>query len=201
MVKACSKCGDTHYARYLCRKHYSMARGRGEFTSVPPPGDWPQRPEDPDETWQRYISKVDVTDEASCWPWKAATNHAGYGIFRWQKQMHLSHRWMFQFLLLRPLGPKEVVRHSCDNPPCQNLSHLLPGTQWDNAQDAVARNRYPDRRGVKNVRSKLSPEEVLHIFRSKESRPLLAERFGVSHQSISNIQLSITWAHLTGDKA
>lgn len=34
-----------------------------------------------------------------------------------------------------------VVRHSCDNPACINVEHLLGGTYQDNTQDALDRGR------------------------------------------------------------
>lgn len=46
----------------------------------------------------------------------------------------------------------EVVRHSCDNPPCVNPSHLLIGSKSDNARDAV------DRRGLWQVQRTHCPQ-------------------------------------------
>lgn len=37
------------------------------------------------------------------------------------------------------LGPGEVVRHSCDEPACQNAAHLRVGTRADNYADWAAR--------------------------------------------------------------
>jgi hypothetical protein len=37
--------------------------------------------------------------------------------------------------------PDEIVRHSCDNPPCINPVHLLIGSKSDNAKDAAERGQ------------------------------------------------------------
>ncbi|MCQ8194684.1 HNH endonuclease [Streptomyces rugosispiralis] len=34
-----------------------------------------------------------------------------------------------------------VVRHTCDEPPCQNPAHWLLGTRGDNNRDAASRRR------------------------------------------------------------
>jgi hypothetical protein len=39
------------------------------------------------------------------------------------------------------LKPGQVIRHTCDNPPCVNPLHLMVGTQRDNSQDMAQRGR------------------------------------------------------------
>lgn len=82
----------------------------------------------------------------------------------------------------------EVVRHKCDNPRCINPDHLEGGTQLDNVQDCIKRNRLGDSRnfGAANGRTLLTPGQVklaraLHIKGSKEcGTAALARHFGIS---------------------
>lgn len=53
----------------------------------------------------------------------------------------LLHRWVMEQALDRPLRSDEIVRHTCDNPPCFLFDHLVLGTQDDNVADMVERGR------------------------------------------------------------
>jgi hypothetical protein len=60
-------------------------------------------------------------------------------------------------------GPIEeglVVRHTCDNPECVNIDHLLLGTQQQNITDCVVRGRRAKQDGSNNSNWKggISPE-------------------------------------------
>lgn len=189
MVKLCAEddCEKKARTRGLCNAHYEYLRRRGGFDGVLSPKQ---------DTERRYQSKVDRSGGLdACHPWTAFVNQAGYGNFRADGKMHLAHRWAYA-TFVAPIDDEEVVRHSCDNPPCQNLRHLLSGSAKDNVQDMYERGRAPDRRGTGNSRAKLTDQEVLEIRASSEKSTVLADRYGVSTQLISTIKLRQTWAHL-----
>jgi hypothetical protein len=95
-----------------------------------------------------------------------------------------------------PILEGEKVRHQCDNPICCNPDHLEVGTQQDNMDDKVERNRQVKGRGIHTV--KLSDEQVLEIFKNTEtSRRELATKFNVTYQTIATIQRGESWTHLT----
>lgn len=62
----------------------------------------------------------------------------GYAQVRRNGKLIYAHRLAF-FEVFGWWPP--VVRHTCDNPPCVNIWHLLPGTQADNVRDMVERGR------------------------------------------------------------
>lgn len=93
-------------------------------------------------TWQerfnQYVSKT--PDENGCILWLACKNSKGYGNFRFNGSMQLSHR--ISWILNRGYIPSGMgVLHTCDNPPCVNPNHLYLGTTQDNTKDMVKRNR------------------------------------------------------------
>lgn len=77
---------------------------------------------------QRFWEKVDGGDVTSCWIWKAAILHNGYGQFKvadgWAVK---AHRWSYEQLRGEiPAGL--VIDHLCRNRACVNPWHLDPVT-------------------------------------------------------------------------
>lgn len=79
------------------------------------------------------------TTATGCRVWPGATRY-GYGVMFAAGESWLVHRlvWM---LNNGPIPDGFVVCHSCDNPPCAELSHLWLGTHDDNMADAGAKGR------------------------------------------------------------
>lgn len=95
-----------------------------------------------------------------------------------------------------------VIRHKCDNPGCCNINHLELGTQLDNINDMIKRNRLykgekPILRGTNNNANKLSEKDVLDIYLSDLSYSKLAEKYKVSKTNIYYIKKQYQWKWLT----
>ncbi len=91
--------------------------------------------------WQeRFWEKVDKSGD--CWLWTAGRFGAGYGMFymRGDATPRGAHRIAFALCVRQPLAD-EVIRHTCDNPPCCNPAHLIVGTHLDNMKDMAERKR------------------------------------------------------------
>lgn len=93
-----------------------------------------------------------------------------------------------------PIPAGQVVRHSCDNPGCINIDHLLLGTQQDNVDDRETRGR--GAKGEKHGRAKLTVENVREIRASTATRAELAAKFGVSRSAIQMVQNRKNWQHV-----
>lgn len=143
-----------------------------------------------------YEEKVDRSGGPdACHPWRASRNRLGYGLFGHDGET-LAIRWAYK-QLVGPLTDDEVVRHTCDNPPCQNRRHWRVGAQVDNILDMVTRGRQNRPRGERNVKAKLTVAQVAEI-RTKPAgvrgwRLALAREYGVSAGTIYNIRTGRTW--------
>ena len=140
-----------------------------------------------DSEHKRFWSKVTKTD--SCWLWTGGTR-AGYGLFRLRNKMWSAHRLSYA-IHTGDVG-NHRVRHTCDNPPCVNPAHLLLGSDKDNSDDKMVRDRH---------NFLLSNKQVLDI----RSRPLsptmckeLAIEFGTSTEVIKRALTGESYDWLPG---
>jgi hypothetical protein len=90
-----------------------------------------------------YIeSKVFKDPQTGCWIWQGPYSQAGYGritkktkLYQLTRQRQI-HRSMV-FLTRGGIGPLDLVRHTCNNPPCCSPDHLEIGTHIQNMRDMI----------------------------------------------------------------
>ena len=137
----------------------------------------------------RFWSHVDVRTPDECWPWTGGKSSKGYGRFYYDGRHRTASRVAYE-LENSPLGSAEA-RHTCDNPPCCNPAHLIPGTHAQNMRDMAIRERTP--------RRKLTARDVREIRRRRAGGApvsLLAQRYGVTPSNVSQIVHRRTWKHV-----
>lgn len=155
---------------------------------------------------QRFWSKVRKTD--NCWEWRASTNREGYGTFGFRCKVWKAHRvsWVLAY---GEIPEDYCVCHYCDNPSCVCPDHLFLGTNADNSQDKVAKDRHAKgetlakgKRGELNPQSVLTETDIIEIRRDFAPRcrhrgtRALGRKYGVSHQLISDILNGKRWQHV-----
>lgn len=86
----------------------------------------------------------------------------------------------------------QVVRHTCDNPPCCNPAHLVLGSHADNAADRQERQRGAYQRNREHrPNTVLSAEQVQWVRDNYVARhpvygqAAMARRLGVSQATLS----------------
>ena len=143
---------------------------------------------------KKFYDRIGIA-ETGCWIWLGAGDRYGYIVV--EGKVWLAHR--FSYILHCdeiPIG--EQVLHSCDNGLCVNPNHLFLGSQQDNMDDKVAKDRQA--KGSNVGTSKLTNDEVLEIRRLCEEGQMLqyeiAEMFNVDPKTITNIKLRRQWRHI-----
>lgn len=79
--------------------------------------------------------------ESGCLEYNGHRNWLGYGQIRHEGALIRVHRAMFEHYSGTTLSAGQVVRHSCDNPPCAAEGHLASGSQAENIGEMRARGR------------------------------------------------------------
>jgi hypothetical protein len=152
--------------------------------------------------WKLVAKRPDDLD--ACWIWLGRKPQK-YGRFRFNGLEYQAHRLAY-FFSKGPIPYGLCVCHHCDNPPCCNPDHLFIGTKTDNTLDCVNKNRHS--RGEIHGKTPLTEDDVRTIRKvyrfskggrngAPNSTPKLAERFGVSPQSIWAIVHRKSWRHVT----
>lgn len=130
-------------------------------------------------------------------PWTGTIAANGYGVLTVDGARLYAHRVAHE-TETRPLEPGELVRHSCDNPPCVNPAHLSRGTPLDNTRDKMERGRHLY--GVASPAHRLTEDEVRDIRARHAQGELsahLAREHGVWQKTVTMIVRRQTWARLT----
>ena len=152
----------------------------------------------------RFWSKVDISDNESCWEWLAHISKKGYGwVYVGNKKATSAHRVCAVLGgLLDSLDSPLHVLHKCDNRKCCNPLHLFIGSNADNVSDRVSKNRsgYKPQPGELNGMSKLSSTDILDIRKYYAqggiSQSKLALLYGVKQPHISRIVNNARWGLL-----
>jgi HNH endonuclease len=136
---------------------------------------------------QRYVVE-DRGYETPCWIWQMAMQDNGYGHFadRSTGYTGTAHRWFYE-QEHGPTPPGAQHDHLCRVKACVNPTHLELVTCAENA-----------RRGDN---AKLTYEDVAEIKRLRATglfQREVAEQFGVSRGTVSDIDCGRTWVALGG---
>lgn len=138
---------------------------------------------------------LNVQKTSDCWLWTGTKTTLGYGQIGVNNKMIYAHRYSLGLHL--GSMPKLHVLHSCDNSSCVNPEHLREGTQQDNVNDAVRRNR--NARGESHGSAKLSNKDVLTIrkkLKQGQLHKVIAKEFGVTKATVTGINTRRYWKHL-----
>ena len=131
---------------HLYLSHKCSDRVSKEIT-YPPPHEFSE------SDLERFASFVNFSKgKGGCDLWIGALDGGGYGRFYKGGKLHPSHKiaWMIAYGEIETEHvtdsagreqPLTILRHKCDIRNCVNPEHLILGTQQDNVNDMIERNR------------------------------------------------------------
>ena len=99
----------------------------------------------PVEVIKRRILEKCIRTTQGCLEWQGAKVGGGYGKIMVDGVVYRVHRWVYE-ASVGPIPTGMVLCHQCDNPPCCEPAHLIPGTMQQNSQEAWDRARHPRER-------------------------------------------------------
>ncbi len=134
-----------------------------------------------------------------CRLWNGYVLRNGYGQIRLPSPVSrnvLVHRviWSAVYGLI---GKGRIIRHRCDRRPCCEITHLLDGTDADNAMDREERNRTA--RGSAIGKAKLKECDIPRIrarLASGENRASIGRDYDVDRATIRALDNGVTWRHV-----
>lgn len=164
-----------------------------------------------------FCKKVDIFQSPDvCWEWKGEKTKAGYGrcrLIRKDSKSHdeLAHRLSYRIHMGEDIPAKMCICHKCDNPACVNPTHLFLGTDKDNSDDKVKKNRQAQGENFREIIKKVIPRGEKHYlakFSANDIKDIcelrmlglnfeeIAYIFNVSFTTVFNIVKKKTWTHI-----
>ncbi|WEX10290.1 helix-turn-helix transcriptional regulator [Chelativorans sp. AA-79] len=184
-------CDKAPKARGWCSMHYDRWRvhgdplgGRETFNGEP----------------ERFFREVVLSykgDECLIWPY--GRDRHGYGKLRRNGRDRVVSRLICEEVNGPPPTPQHEAAHECGcgNLGCVTQAHIIWKTRTENQSDKLTHGTH--NRGKQHGLSKLTEHDVRQIraLRGKMHQRDLAEMFGVSPTTISQIQRRLRWKWLT----
>jgi hypothetical protein len=127
-----------------------------------------------------------------CWLW-TANQVKGYGQFVLPrdtdgKQPHFyAHRFAYELVHGKFRSPDVKACHRCDTPLCCRPSHVFPGTQGENLDDARQKGRLCDGVGARKL-DDAAYQDILTAPRAYGVGVALAKKYGVTETTICRIR-------------
>lgn len=80
---------------------------------------------------ERFMEKVVLIPESTCWYWIGSTIPQGYGYFSHNGKKRVAHRVSYE-LFVGPLDTQKQIDHLCRERGCVNPRHLEPVSAHEN---------------------------------------------------------------------
>lgn len=145
-----------------------------------------------DEMIEHLFNCSIIDHDTGCILWQGCTAGKGYGVVGWQGGQIYVHKLAYQFEC--PDEEQDVIRHTCDQPNCWRIEHLVNGTTQDNVDDKVAKRRHIF--GSANYNTTFTEDDIVEIRSSPLNLYQLGAKYNVTPSTIHYIRARKTWKHV-----
>jgi hypothetical protein len=159
------------------------------------------------KTIDRFESLVDKESlHNGCWLWNGQINPSGYGYFYIEPALRpifglgpktssvRAHKFAYYLQHGHVPDRTKCVCHTCDIKPCVNPDHLFSGTNKDNTQDMLRKNRQP--KGGPHKLTDSMVYAILDLLYLGVSGQKVARIFEVDPRLIRFIKKRKIWKHI-----
>jgi len=134
-------------------------------------------------------------DKNGCWICISHYSTIGYPSIRINnKRMRLS-KYVYE-QEYGEISKGLIICHHCDNTRCINPIHLFAGTQKDNINDKVYKNRHAKQKGEQHGGHKLTETQVLIIRNDLRTCREIANEYSTCPSVVCNIKNKKAWKHI-----
>lgn len=183
-----ANCGKRHFSKNYCRSHYDRWTRHGD----------PLAGKAANGELRKWLEANSSFSGDECLIWPHGRGRSGYGLVTIAGQGILAHRYMCELEHGPAPNPKLDAAHSCGNGHlgCVNPKHLRWATRSENVEDAIEHGTFPI--GEAAPAAKLTEIEVRAIrsLQGVHLQETIAQKFGVSRRTISDIHRRMTWRRL-----
>lgn len=184
------ECGKPHNSKGFCVKHYKRLCRYGDALGGS------TEKGDPLKFYNDIVLKYDGEE---CLTWPYALNRDGYGAMTIDGKTSAVSRFLCEDFNGKAPSSKHVAAHECGNGhlECVSKRHISWKTQAENQADRILHGTHS--RGERNSNSKLTEQQVKEILslEGKETRRVIADRYGVTPAAIYCIHARLNWRWVT----
>lgn len=184
-------CGRKYRCSGYCARHYELFRKTGSA----------ENRSTAHGVQIQWIKDHVKCEDSACLTWPFNADSAGYACaVAVNKVSKSACHWMLELSGRPRLADNHCALHSCGNghQGCVNPRHLRWGTQFENAMDRILHGR--SCRGESHTAARLTNEQASEIKRlliaGDITQAEIAQRFGVSPQTVSGIKGNRVWGWL-----
>jgi hypothetical protein len=186
-------CDKTVKAKGYCGTHHQRLRRWGTVEVLP------------HKNYEKYPSIRECLESgfkrgklSDCWVWKKSIDSGGYGLLWWKGKHYKAHRVSYE-VYKGSIPSGSLACHWCDNRKCVNPNHLFLGSQKDNVQDCISKDRFHRGIGERNNNAKITKTVAQKIKKMLECGckvRIIAYECYTTESIINNIKYGKTWTNV-----